>query len=97
MVASVMLGIRSMIREDVGKFTRRIKVIVAQPEDSYQSLAQRSNIQGYPEQTLRLINGGYPNGEPRAGELCKNRAVIINNITRIRKISSGRTTWGHGR
>ncbi len=70
--ASVILGIRSMTREDIEKIhTRRIKVIVAQPEDSYRSLAQRSNIRVHPEQTLRLINGGYPNGEPRAGDYVK--------------------------
>ena len=49
----------------------RIKVIEATPNDSYQTLAQSSSIKRHPIATLRLLNGDYPNGEPRPGDLIK--------------------------
>jgi len=50
---------------------QRIKVIEATPDDSYRSLAAKSSIKGHGEETLRLINGDHPNGEPRPGDLVK--------------------------
>ncbi|MEQ8857086.1 MAG: M48 family metalloprotease [Pseudomonadales bacterium] len=50
---------------------QRIKVIVARPEDSYAELAKQASIKSYPEQTLRVINGQHPIGEPRAGDYIK--------------------------
>ncbi|MEZ5561001.1 MAG: M48 family metalloprotease [Pseudomonadales bacterium] len=50
---------------------QRIKVIVARPGDTYAELAQRSSIKSYAEETLRLINGQHPVGEPRAGDYIK--------------------------
>lgn len=50
---------------------QRIKVIMAKPEDTYAGLAQQSSIKSFPEQTLRVINGQHPIGEPRAGDFIK--------------------------
>lgn len=50
---------------------QRIKVIVARPEDSYEELAKQVSIKSYPVETLRLINGQQPIGEPRAGDNIK--------------------------
>ena len=51
--------------------SRRVEVLVAKPGDTYAELADRSSLRTYPEETLRLLNGGYPNGEPRAGDFVK--------------------------
>ena len=50
---------------------QRIKVIEAKPGDSYASLAAKSSIKSHPEETLRLLNGDHPLGEPRAGNPVK--------------------------
>ena len=50
---------------------QRIKVVVARPEDTYAELAKKASIKSFPEETLRLLNGDYPNGEPRAGDYIK--------------------------
>ena len=50
---------------------QRIKVVVARPEDTYAELARKASIKSFPEETLRLLNGDYPNGEPRAGDYIK--------------------------
>jgi len=51
--------------------TQRIKVIMARPEDTFESLAAKSSIKSHPADTLRVINGLYPIGEPRAGDYIK--------------------------
>ena len=50
---------------------QRIEVVLADPGDTYAELAQKVSIKSYPEETLRLINGDYPNGEPMAGDYIK--------------------------
>lgn len=50
---------------------QRIRVITAEPGDTYASLAKKSSIRRYPEETLRLLNGDHPVGEPRAGDFVK--------------------------
>lgn len=50
---------------------QRITVIVAKPSDTYASLARKVSLKSYPEETLRVINGHHPNGEPRAGDRVK--------------------------
>jgi len=61
---------RAMVKADLSEANRlRIKVIQATPEDTYKSLAARSQVKSDAE--LRLINGDYPNGEPRAGNPIK--------------------------
>ena len=50
---------------------QRVKVIEAKPGDTYASLAAKSSIKSHPEETLRLLNGDHPLGEPRAGNPIK--------------------------
>ena len=50
---------------------QRVVVIVARPSETFASLAQKSSIKSYPEETLRVINGLHPIGEPRAGDYIK--------------------------
>ena len=50
---------------------KRIKVIRAGAGDTFASLARRSDLGKYAEQQLRLLNGMYPEGEPRPGQLIK--------------------------
>jgi predicted Zn-dependent protease len=50
---------------------QRIKVIEAKPGDTYASLAAKSSIKSHTEETLRLLNGDHPLGEPRAGNPIK--------------------------
>jgi predicted Zn-dependent protease len=51
--------------------SQRIEVMVASPGDSYRELAKKASIKSYPEETLRVINGHHPVGEPRAGDHVK--------------------------
>ena len=50
---------------------QRIKLIESKPGDTYKKLAQKSSIKQLAEETLRLINGDYPLGEPRPGDMVK--------------------------
>jgi predicted Zn-dependent protease len=50
---------------------QRISVIIAKPSDTYAVLAQKVSLKSYPEETLRVINGHHPSGEPRAGDRVK--------------------------
>ena len=50
---------------------RNIKLIKAQRGDTMAKLAQRSNLEKYAEEQLRLINNLYPTGEPKVGDLVK--------------------------
>ncbi len=63
---------RAMTAEDLRLANnQRIKVVVAKPEDTYAELAKQASIKALPEQTLRVINGQHPVGEPRAGDYIK--------------------------
>ncbi len=65
-------GLRPMTAADVQVAnSRRIKVIVADPGHTYAKLAPSSSLREYPEETLRLLNAGHPNAEPRAGDYIK--------------------------
>lgn len=65
-------GLRPMTAEDVQLAnSRHIKVIVAEPGQTYASLAEETTLKNYPEEMLRLMNADYPNGEPRAGDYVK--------------------------
>jgi predicted Zn-dependent protease len=48
-----------------------IEWIQADGRMTYASLARQSRIAQFPEETLRLMNGDYPSGEPQAGEWIK--------------------------
>jgi predicted Zn-dependent protease len=65
-------SLRAMTADDLRiANNQRIHVVVANPGDTYQTLAQRASIKSYPEDTLRVINGHHPRGEPRAGDFIK--------------------------
>jgi predicted Zn-dependent protease len=69
---AVLSGFRAMTAEDLKVANdQRIAVLVAKPSDTFASLAQKSSIKTYPEETLRVINGMHPIGEPRAGDFVK--------------------------
>ena len=68
----VLGGFRAMTADDLKVANdQRIKVIVAKPSDTFASLARKSSLKDYPEETLRVINGLHPIGEPRAGDYIK--------------------------
>ncbi len=49
----------------------RLKVIQADNETRFSSLAKQSSIENHAESQLRLLNAKYPDGEPQKGELIK--------------------------
>ena len=50
---------------------RKITLIRANGNTTFASLAKRSSLGDYAEEKLRLLNGMYPDGEPRPGQLIK--------------------------
>lgn len=69
---SVIAGIRALLPSDLDdSTTRKLKIVEARPGDTYESLARKSALIPYTEETLRLINGHHPTGEPRAGDFVK--------------------------
>ncbi len=73
-VEEVISGIRSLRSEDLTyEEILKIHVQEAVPGDTYASLVDASSLHtiDYPEETLRLINGHHPHGEPRAGDKVK--------------------------
>ena len=48
-----------------------IKLIRAKSGDTFSKLAKSSDISSHPVEQLRLLNGMYPDGEPKAGQLIK--------------------------
>jgi len=50
---------------------RNITLVTARRGDTIASLAKRSNLEQYAEAQIRLINGLYPSGEPKPGQLIK--------------------------
>ena len=68
----VVSGIRDLKPSDLAKDTRSsIAVLIANPGDTYSSLSAESPVHNHATETLRLINGDYPRGEPRAGDHIK--------------------------
>jgi predicted Zn-dependent protease len=49
----------------------RLKTVQADESTNFNHLAGQSPLEHYAEQQLRLLNGKFPAGEPRAGELIK--------------------------
>ena len=73
-IAEVVSGIRSLTSEDLTyEEILKIHVQEAVPGDTYANLVDPSSVHAvdYPEETLRLINGHHPHGEPRAGDKVK--------------------------
>lgn len=50
---------------------KKIKIIRAQVGDTYEKLAQNSRLEKHAVEQLRLLNGQYPSGQPKAGQLIK--------------------------
>ena len=61
------------IARNEGIFADPVKIawIQANQNLTYAELAKESRIPEYPEDTLRLMNADYPNGQPVAGEWIK--------------------------
>ena len=69
---ATMDALRPMTQDDLKiANSQRIEIIVAKPGQTYAELAHNSPINEFPEETLRLLNGDHPNGEPRAGDYIK--------------------------
>ena len=69
---ATMHALRNMTAEDAKVANKlRIRVKVAEPDQTYADLARNSAISNHAEDRLRLLNANYPNGEPRAGNYIK--------------------------
>ena len=67
-----MASVRRLVESDLAHLGRpQIKVIYTEPGTTYADLAHASEIRSHAEETLRLINGDYPFGEPRPGNPVK--------------------------
>ena len=65
-------ALRNMTPEDARIANeRRLRIVVAKPDQTYADLARQSVLPRHAEETLRLLNGGWPNAEPRAGNFIK--------------------------
>lgn len=65
-------GLRTMRAQDKQTVSGRgIRVLTAEPSQTYAELAARSALREHAEEKLRLLNAHYPNGEPRAGDRVK--------------------------
>ena len=63
---------RRMRREDLeAAVTTRIALVEAKPEDTYEQLARKAQLGRDGADVLRLLNGDFPLGQPRAGDLIK--------------------------
>lgn len=63
---------RRLRRSDLEEATTtRVQIVVARPEDTYASLARQANLGAKGADRLRLLNGDFPRGEPRAGDRIK--------------------------
>lgn len=69
---ATMGGLRGMTIEDLRiANSQRLKIIEAKPGDTFDRLAKGTALGPGGPDLLRVINGQYPNGEPRAGDLIK--------------------------
>jgi|TARA_X000000950_G_scaffold69938_1_gene86660 predicted Zn-dependent protease len=65
-------SLRPMTADDMRMVNKQtIALVEAKPGDTYAKLARGVPIRRNAEETLRLINGHYPRGEPRAGDRIK--------------------------
>jgi predicted Zn-dependent protease len=69
---ATLAALRSMVPADLKLANgQRIKVVEAKPGDTFETLAKKSSIKRYPVETLRLLNGEHPLGEPLPGDYIK--------------------------
>ena len=67
-----MASFRRMRRDDLeAAVTTRIALVEAKPEDTYEQLARKAQLGRDGADVLRLLNGDFPLGQPRAGDLIK--------------------------
>lgn len=59
------------IEESERELAQPLRIHISRPSGSFATLANKSNIPGYAESTLRLLNHYYPEGEAQAGALLK--------------------------
>jgi len=70
--ADMVMSTRAMTADDLRLINKqRLHLVMANPGDTYAKLSRTVPIRQNAEQLLRVINGHYPNGEPRAGDLIK--------------------------
>lgn len=73
--ANILESIKSFrpIARNEGSFANPLQVewIQSDGRETYAQLARRTRIPDFAEETLRLMNGDYPVGEPKAGEWIK--------------------------
>ena len=63
---------RAMTADDLRLINKQqLHLVMANPGDTYAKLSRTVPIRQNAEQLLRVMNGHYPNGEPRAGDLIK--------------------------
>lgn len=66
------MSFRAMTAADLRLINnQQLHIQVAVPGQTYEEIARASGTKNYGPQTLRVINGHYPNGEPRAGDYVK--------------------------
>lgn len=66
------MSFRAMTAADLRQINnQKLKVIVAEPGQTYAQLARGIPLKSHGEGTLRVINGDHPRGEPRAGDYIK--------------------------
>lgn len=51
--------------------SKKIKLVRVKKGETFASLAKHSDISHHAEEQLRLLNGMYPDGQPKAGQLIK--------------------------
>ncbi|MDF1622102.1 MAG: M48 family metalloprotease [Pseudohongiella nitratireducens] len=71
MLASMRTFRAIQMNERASASSLRIRYVQVTNGFSWPALAARSPIQQYPEETLRLLNGYYPYGDPEPGEWIK--------------------------
>jgi predicted Zn-dependent protease len=70
--AAMVASLRPMTADDMRLVNRQsIALVEARPGDTYAKMARNAPVRQHAEETLRLINGDYPRGEPRAGDRIK--------------------------
>ncbi len=69
---ATVMSFRAMTAADLRQINnQKLKVIVAEPGQTYAQLARGIPLKSHGEETLRVINGHHPRGEPRAGDYIK--------------------------
>jgi predicted Zn-dependent protease len=66
------MSFRAMTAADLRVINnQKLKIVVAEPGQTYAQLARGIPLKVHGEETLRVINGHHPRGEPRAGDYVK--------------------------